>query len=89
MEFTFSHKYIKNTSTNREIHIEDTLSTGRKPWTSEKARKSPSNQVGQKKKKSTHMREREREKEIGLGPAPQKGKCEGENVSAHWGLSCG
>ena len=67
MEPTSSHKYIKNTSTSRTIHKEHLLNAGRRPQISERARKPPCSQVGQKKKK------REREKGIRMGLCPREG----------------
>ena len=49
-EITFLHKYIKNTSTCRTTPTEHILNAGRKPQTSQKARKSPHTWVGQKEK---------------------------------------
>lgn len=50
-EFTFSQRKIKNTATCGMILMEHPLNTGRRPQTSERATKSPHNQVRQKKKK--------------------------------------
>ena len=52
------------------------LNAGRRPQTSKKARKSPHNWVGQKKKGK-------KDKGIGTGPAPMRGSCEGGKFSAH------
>ena len=49
-KLTSSHKYFKNTSTHGMILTGYLLNAGRKLQTSEKARKSPLNQAGQKKK---------------------------------------
>ena len=78
MEFTFSYKNIKNTSTSRTIHTEHLLNADRRPQTSERARKPPRNWVGQRKKKT---------KGIGTGPVPQGGSCEGGKVPALWKVS--
>ena len=45
------HKYIKNTSTCGTTPTEHPLNAGRRPQTSQKARKYPCTRVGQKKKK--------------------------------------
>ena len=71
------HKYIKNTSTSGTAPTEHLLNAGRRPQTSQKARKSPRSWVGQKKK------EKNRDKRIGTGPAPMGGSCEGGKVSTH------
>ena len=59
MEHTSSHKYIKNISTFGTILTEHLLNPGRRPQTTESARKSPHNQVGQKEKEKK-KKERER-----------------------------
>ena len=69
------YKYIKNTSTCGTAPTEHILNTGRRPQTSKKARNSPCNWVGQKKKKK-------RDKGIGTGPAPLGGSCEGGKVTS-------
>ena len=46
----YHHRYIKNTSTCGTTPTEHLLNAGRRPQTSQKARKSPCNWVGQKKK---------------------------------------
>ena len=51
------HKYIKNTATCGTIPTEHLLNTGRRSWTSQKARKSPPTWVGQKKKEKTETKE--------------------------------
>ena len=51
------------------------LNAGGRLQTSKRARKSPCNWAGQKKK---------RQKGIGNGPAPLGGSCEKGKVSAHW-----
>ena len=71
------HKYIKNTSTCGTTPTEYLLNTGRRPQTSQKARKSPCAWVEQKKK------EKNRDKRIGMEPAPVGGSCEGGKVSMH------
>ena len=45
------HKYIKNISTCRTIPTEHLLNAGRRPQTSQKARNSPRNWLGQKKQR--------------------------------------
>ena len=45
VELTSCHKYIKNTSMCGTILVKHLLNTGRRPQTSERARKSPWNQV--------------------------------------------
>ena len=55
----FSHKYIKNTSTCGTILTEYLLNTARTPQTAERARKSPCNQVGKKKKKKARKESRQ------------------------------
>ena len=62
MGLTFSHKYIKNTSTCGMILTEHLLNAGRRPQTSKRARKSPCNWVGQKKKEEKRERERNRDR---------------------------
>ena len=69
------HKYIRNASTCGTTPTEHLLNAGRRPQTSKKARESPHNWVGQKKKK--------RDKRIRMGPAPLGGSCEGGKVSTH------
>ena len=71
------HKYIRNTSTCGTPPTEHLLNAGRRPQTSQKARKSPCTWVGQKKKGRT------KNKRIGMGPAPLGGSCEGGKVSTH------
>ena len=71
------HKYIKNTSTCGTVPTEQLLNAGRGPQTSKKARKSPHNWVGQKKK------EKKRDKGIRMGPDPLGGSCEGGKVFTH------
>ena len=51
------HRYIKNTSTCGTTPIEHLLNTGRRPHTSQKARQSPCNWVGQKEKGNTERKE--------------------------------
>ena len=46
----FPTRYIKNTSTCGMTLTAQLLNAGRRPQTSKRARKSPCNQVGQKKK---------------------------------------
>ena len=53
------HKYIKNTSTCGTTPTEHLLKTGRRPQTSQKARKSPCTWVGQKKKKKQRQKNRD------------------------------
>ena len=76
MELTFSHKYIKNTSTCGMILTEHLLNAGRRPKTFKRARKSH-NCVRQKKKK------REREKGNRTGPEPLGGNIKHGKLSAH------
>ena len=66
MELTFSHKYIKNTSTCGMILTEHLLNAGRRPRTFKMVRKSR-NCIRQKKK------EKEKEKGIRTGPEPLGG----------------
>ena len=47
-EFTALHRNIENTSISAMIHTEQLLSTDRRPQMSEKTRKCPRNQVGQR-----------------------------------------
>ena len=68
------HKHIRNTSKCGTTPTEHLLNAGRRPQTSQKARKSPHTWVGQKKK---------RDKGIGMGPAPLGGSYEGGKVSTH------
>ena len=70
------HKYIKNTATCGTTSTEHLLNAGRRPQTSQKARKSPRTWVGQKKKEKT-------ETKIGMGPAPLGGSCEEGKASTH------
>ena len=58
------HRYIKNTSTCGTTLTEHLLNADRRPQTSKRARKSPCNWVGQKKKK------KKKEKGIKTGPVP-------------------
>ena len=51
------HKYIKNISTCGTTPTEHLLNAGRKPQTSQKARKSPRTWVGQKKKQRQKNRD--------------------------------
>ena len=51
------HKYIKSTSTCGTTPTEHLLNAGRRPQTSQKARKSPYTWVGQKKKEKTETKE--------------------------------
>ena len=50
------HKYIKTTSTYGTTPTEHLLNDGRRPQTSQKARKSPCTWVGQKKKEKTETK---------------------------------
>ena len=59
-------QYINNTSTCRVICTEYVLNTGRRPQTSERARKSPWNQAGQKGEKKAR-------KKLGQDLYPQEG----------------
>ena len=72
------HKYVRTTSTCGTTPTEHLLNAGRRPQTSQKARKSPCTWVGQKKK-----RKKNKNKRIGMGPEPLGGSCEGGNVSTH------
>ena len=67
MKLTSSHKFIKNTSTYGLILREYLLNTGKRHPNSERARKSPWNRKGQKKKK-----------EIGKGLHPRSPFTAGE-----------
>ena len=71
------HKYVKNASPRGTTPTEHLLNAGRIPQTSQKARKSPSTWVGQKKKDKTET------KITGMGPARLGGSCEGGKVSTH------
>ena len=51
------HKYVKNTSTYGKTPTEHLLNAGRRPETSQKARKSPRTGVGQKKKQRQKNRD--------------------------------
>ena len=51
------HKYIKDTSTCGTTPTEHLWNAGRRPQTSQKARKSPHTWVGQKKKEKTETKE--------------------------------
>ena len=51
------HKYIKNTPTCGTTPTEHLLNAGRRPQTSQKARKSPRTWVGQKKKQRQKNRD--------------------------------
>ena len=51
MELPSFHKHLKNTSTCAKIHTEHLLNAGRRPQSFERGRKTPHNQVGQKKKR--------------------------------------
>lgn len=59
-EFTFSQRKIKNTATCGMILMEHPLNTGRRPQTSERATKSPHNQVRQKKKEKKKREKKDR-----------------------------
>ena len=52
-------KYIKNTSPFGTTPIEHLLNAGRRPQTSQKARKSPCTWVGQKKKENQRQKNRD------------------------------
>ena len=54
------HRNIRNTSKGGTAPIEHLLNTGRRPQTSQKARKSPCTWVGQKKKEKTETKNRDR-----------------------------
>ena len=51
------HKYIRNTSTGGTTPTDHLLNTGRRPQTSQKARKYPRTWIGQKKKEKTEAKE--------------------------------
>ena len=51
-----AHKQIKNTSTCETAPTEHLMNAGKRPQTSQKARKSPSTWVGQKKKEKTETK---------------------------------
>ena len=51
------HKHIKSTSASGPTLAEHLLNTGRRPQTSQKARRSPHTWVGQKKKENTETKE--------------------------------
>ena len=74
MEITF---LPINTSTCGTTPTEHLLNAGRRPQTYQKARNSPRNYVGQKKKRKN------RDKRIGMGPAPLGRSCEGGKASTH------
>ena len=61
MELTFSHKYIKNTSTCGMILTEHLLNAGRRPRTCKTVRKSR-NCIRQKKKTKKIERERNQDR---------------------------
>ena len=65
------HRYIKNTSTCEKTLTEHLLNTGRRPQTSERARKSPCRWVGQKKN------ERERNCNVICAPERELWKMKG------------
>ena len=71
------HKYIRNTSTCRIAPTEHQLNAGRRPQTSQKARKLPM-YLGRANKKGKN-----RDKRVGMGSAPLVGSYEGGNVSTH------
>ena len=71
-ELTFLCRNIENTSTSRKIYTEQLLSAVSKSQTSEKPRKSPYNQVGQKEKEREGNRK---------GSVPWEVSCEGGKVS--------
>ena len=73
-----SHKYIKNTSTSGKILTKYLLHIGRRSQTSERARKSPSNQVGQKKKEI-----KKEEKGIRQNLCPWEGAVKEERLPQH------
>ena len=66
MELTSSHRYVQNTSICQTVCIEHLLNTGKRPQTSERARKPPHNRLGWKK------RERERERSGDRTCAPER-----------------
>ena len=81
MKLTLSHKYSKNTSTSGVILTEYLLDAGRRPQTSEKARKSQRNWVRKKKKKER--------KELGQDLSPWEGGVKEERFlhqgkPPHW-----
>ena len=51
------HKYIKNIATCGTTPTEHILNAGRRPQTSQKARKSPCTRVGKKQKEKTDTKE--------------------------------
>ena len=71
VEFTFCHKYIKDTPARGMILTEHLLNPGRRPQTFKRVRKSPHNWVGQKKK----GKKKKREKGTGTGSVPLGGNC--------------
>ena len=68
------HRCINNASTCGTSLTEHLLNSGRRLQTSKRARKSPCNWAGQKKKKSERN---------GMWPAPLGGSCERGKVSTH------
>ena len=53
------HRYTRNTSTHGTTPTEHLLNVGRRPQTSQKARKSPRTWVGQQKKKKQRQKNRD------------------------------
>ena len=76
VKLAFFQKRVKNTSTCATVHIENLLNAGRRLQTSERARKSPYNWIGQNK--------RETEKEIGMRPVSLGGNWYRRKVPIHW-----
>ena len=79
MEFTSSHKYIKNTSTDGTILTEHLLNISRGPWTSKRSRKIPM--------KPGNMKEMKKKRKKGnkIGPGPLEGGAEREECFPHSG----
>lgn len=78
MELTFYHKF----PTCRMILTEHLLNTGKKPYTSQRAIKSPHNCVGQKGEKE-RVHERRQKMKSGR-PTPLGKSCERRKFSTHW-----
>ena len=76
MEFTSSHKYIKNTSTNGTILTENLLNTNRGPWTPKRTRQTPM-QLGRIKE----SKEKKRKRKVRIGPATLGGKLKDKRGS--------
>ena len=76
-------KYIKNTTTCGTTPTEHLLNTGRRPQTSQKARKSPHTWVGQKKKGKTETKEYGRDLHLWEGAVKEE-KFPKTRKPLHW-----